>query len=241
MEVAGDDGGVAPPRVEFSGKKLYPEVPAVLPDLNENYLFNSERSFAAEEEGPGSVSEVVDLAEINYTGSLIVGQIRVGLITYQDEISVAGPGPAAAQGGNRRRVPTKTVTKNKQLAVGENFMGYVVEEIEKDRLVLKKGDEMIVKFLYDSDTDREGVGEAIRSQPGQNGPVTGLLPLRRPPASQAPGPRQINPGSEPMAPADHDTARDNKTIRSRSELLRGLDPNFGVPRSSGGPGDPLRR
>ncbi|MFN2364902.1 MAG: hypothetical protein ABR523_00375 [Desulfurivibrionaceae bacterium] len=241
LEGAGDDGGVASPRVEFSGEKLYPEVPAVLPDLNENYLFNSERSFAEEERGGGSFSEVMDLTAINYTGSLIVGQIRVGLITYQDEISVAGASPAAARGGNRRRVPTKTVTKNKQLAVGENFMGYVVEEIAKDRLVLKKGDEMIVKFLYDSDTDREGVGEAIRSQPGQNSALTGLLPPRRSPASLAPGPRQNNPGSGPTAPADHDTAGDNKTIRSRSELLRGLDPNFGAPPSSGGPGDPLRR
>jgi len=242
-EVVGDEGG-APVRAEFSEKKLYPEVPAVLPDLYENYLFNSERSFAAEEEGSsGSGSEVMDLTEINYTGSLIVGQIRMGLITYQDEISVAGASPAAGRGGNRRRVPTKTVTKNKQLAVGENFMGYVVEEIEKDRLVLKKGDEMIVKFLYDSGTDREGVGEAIRSQPGQNSPLTGLLPMRRSPASQAPGPPQNDPGSgPPPAPADHDPAGDNKTIRSRSELLRGLNPNFGAPPSSGeGPGDPFRR
>ncbi|MDT8336100.1 MAG: hypothetical protein RQ753_10415 [Desulfurivibrionaceae bacterium] len=239
-EVALDES-ISVARPEFPEKNLYPPVPAMLPDLNENYLFNSERSFAEDVQDAGVAAEPMDLTGITYTGSLIVGQIRIGLITYQEDVSVAGASPAAGQAGSRRRVPTRTVIKNKQLAVGENFMGYVVEEIAKDRLVLKKGDEMIVKFLYDSGKDRAGASGAIRSQPGQSGAANVGLVVRQAPASPAADARQNNlrPGSTP--PADHDAPADNRTIRSRTELLRGLAPNLGAPPSSGGPGDPLRR
>lgn len=223
-------GGVRP---AFTGKSLYPPVPAVMPDLNDNYLFNSERSFAGDELDAGFADEMVDLAEVTYTGSLIVGNIRMGLITYQDDVPVAGAtAPPARRGAAPPRNRTKTVARNKQLAVGDDFMGYLVEKIEKDRLVLKKGDEMIEKFLYDSGKDRAGVGQAIRTLPGENLTV---------PARQPDNVRRDSSLSRQPAPADSPPSK-VQTIRSRSELLRGLDPNLGVPPSrGGGPGDPLRR
>jgi hypothetical protein len=238
------DEGIGDSKPEFPAKDLYPPVPAVSPELSDNYLFNSERSFEDDGVAAGPANGAVDLAEVTFTGSLIVGQIRIGLITYQDDVAAAPGTPAATsrRGQVARRARTKSVTKNRQLAAGENFMGYSVEAIEKDRIVFKKGDEMIEKFLYDSGKDRSGVGEVIRSQPGQTVTVPGGRTVPPVPARQPADERHNNLRPGNTEPAANNVPSNARTIRSRSELLRGLDPSLGAyPSPGGGPGDPLRR
>ena len=94
--------GVAPGQIESSGDKaekkidlkmdIYPPVPPEMPDFNDGYLFNQERQFLEDESnglvaGAGALGPV-DLNEIVYSGSLILGDVRKALITYQEATSV---------------------------------------------------------------------------------------------------------------------------------------------------------
>lgn len=236
MDELGDD---AKP-FQLQKKELYPPVPAVLPDLNENYLFNSERNFSENELEVGSATGSIDLAEVTYAGSLIVGEIRMALVTYKEKAAVAGRGAASRRpGAASRRTPAKNTEENRQLAVGNNFMGYIVDKIEKDRIVFKKGNEMVVKFLYDSGKDRSGIGQPINSSARQPVATTTSNRTVSPPPVITRPPRDMRPKA--MAPTANDNDSKAQTIRSRSELLRGLDPNIMLPPSSRGAGDHQRR
>ena len=226
---------------------LYPPVPAVLPDLYDGYLFNSERIFEEVAlDSPRGGSGTVDLAEVTYAGSLIVGEIYRGLIVYQEKSPVARRSATPSRRGARtRRTAAKVVSKYKQLERGAQFMGYLVAEIEKDRIVFRKGDEVIEKFLYDPSKDRAGLGSAAKSQavkasravPRTSAP----RPVRRPARNTAKKTADAKAGRV-VGSSDRDTqAAAAKSIKSRSERLLGLDPSLGLPISPGLPGDPLRR
>ncbi len=227
---------------------LYPPVPAVLPDLNDGYLFNSERKFEAVAlDNAGGGNGTVDLAEVTYAGSLIVGEIHKALISYQEKIPVArSAGSNARQAARARRAAPKVVSKYKQLERGEKFMGYLVEKIEKDRIVFSQGDEVVEKFLYDPDKDRAVLGSMVKSQAvapttraAQATPVQRTVSL---PARNI-SPKTVDTKARGVMPASdsgtHSAAA--KLIKSRSERLLGLDPSLGLPRSPRIPGDPLRR
>lgn len=222
---------------------FYPPVPAVLPDLNEGYLFNSERSFTEVDVGlPGTASNVVDMSEVSYVGSLIVGDLHKGLIIYQEKIPARRQTrPASRRAARQRQPAVKTVAKHKQLVLGEKFMGYIVEKIEKDRIVFKNGDEVVEKFLYDQNKKRVAVVSAAKSQAAkvairaaQRTPVQ--RPVSRPAqnntkkAAAVKVSRVVPPTTAPPAV---------KVIKKRSERLLGLaDPSLGLP---GIPEDPLGR
>lgn len=227
---------------------LYPPVPAVLPELYDDYLFNSERNF--EEVALDTIrggSGTVDLAEVTYAGSLIVGEIYRGLIIYQEKSPVARRAASASRRAARtRKTAAKVVSKYKQLERGEKFMGYLVEKIEKDRIVFRKGDEVVEKFLYDPSKDRSASGSAAKSKAtkAKTTPAARRTPVRRTVSRPA---RNItrttaNAKAGRVVSSDHDTqSAAAKLIKSRSERLLGLDPSLGMPRSPGIPGDPLRR
>jgi len=68
---------------------FYPAVPPALPDLNKGYLFNEERvlegagdAAGMEETGDGTDTLVVDMDTVFYAGSIIIGDIRKGLVTF---------------------------------------------------------------------------------------------------------------------------------------------------------------
>ncbi|OKY73849.1 MAG: hypothetical protein BM485_16370 [Desulfobulbaceae bacterium DB1] len=132
---------------------FYPPVPAVLPDLNQGYLFNAERFLPGDKEdetasdmtGEKGQEITVDIATVFYAGSIIVGDTRKGLIVYP---TPASPSPAA-QGANPK-MPTASKPRNyTQLVAGDTVSGYKVVAIEADRLVLQQGEETIEKFLND--------------------------------------------------------------------------------------------
>lgn len=222
---------------------LYPPVPPVLPNLNEGYLFSGERKFEKVElEAENSGSGAVDLAEVVYAGSLIVGEVHRALITYKEK----GPASRRAVGPINRMQKTSSAAgdKYKQLVIGENFMGYVVDKIEKDLIVFRKGDELVEKFLYDSKKVR-AVG-----RPGTNAssasPVRALENTPEQPVQQIPSrrtvirstpaaPERVAPASGGEAPASVDVLRS-----MRSERLLELAPSLGMP-APGLSGDPMRR
>ena len=223
---------------------FYPPVPAVLPDLNEGYLFNSTRSFTEiESDLPGAASNLVDLSEVSYVGSLIVGDLHKGLIIYHEKIPARRQtSPTSRRAARQRKPVVKTVAKHKLLVLGEKFMGYIVEKIEKDRIVFKNGDEIVEKFLYDQNKKRVTVVSAAKSQAAK-------VAIRA--AQQAPVQRSVSRSTQNIAkkaadvkvsrvaPQPITTPPPAKVIKKRSERLLGIaDPSLGLP---GIPGDPLGR
>jgi hypothetical protein len=130
-------------------------------------------------------------------------------------------------------------------------MGYLVDKIEKDRIVFKKGDEVVEKFLYDPNKDRTGGGSAAKSQsakpiralPKTVGRAVQQIPAR-PPVSPARNVPRKSPDARSrrvMPSPGTDTPSAAELRKQRSERLLGLDPSLGIPPSPGIPGDPLRR
>ena len=131
---------------------FYPPVPLALPDLDKGYLFNEERMIEGaaggneggqEEEDTAALS--VDMDTVFYAGSIIIGEVRKGLVTY--------PAPQAAALNRkittRQAAPPARERNYAQLAVGENFSGYEVIEVEPNRIVFRKGADTIEKMLND--------------------------------------------------------------------------------------------
>ncbi len=248
-EVSTGAEGESAAKPTFPEAVLYPPVPAVLPDLNDGYLFNSERKFeAVAVDTAGGGNGAVDLDEVTYAGSLIVGEIYKALITYQEKSPVArSPASTARQAARTRRAAPKVVSKYKQLEQGAMFMGYLVEKIEKDRIVFSKGDEVVEKFLYDPDKDRTVPGSAAKS-PGKAAatraePRTPVQRTVSPPARNVSPATAVANARRVVPESGHDTGQPAaaELIKSRSERLLGLDPSLGRLRSPGLPGDPLRR
>jgi len=229
---------------------LYPPVPEKMPDLNDGYIFNQDRQFEEEAftvagAGGRGMGGSIDLNEVVYAGSLIVGNVRKALITYQEAI------PARQRVANRRkrgqarksRVQKQKAYKHKQLDPGEDFMGYKVAKVEVDRIVFERGSEKIEKFLYDGSKDRVVVQSAVRTGAPKTS-AAGKAGL-----SAASGRRQSSPADNPRADQLSARARTlippgkiksntskttppaDATQRSRrSQRFKGLDPSvLGIP------------
>lgn len=149
------EGRQAKPQTPYLAEKndviFYPPVPVALPDLNKGYLFNEERMIegAAGENGDGteedSTEPFVDMDTVFYAGSIIIGEMRKGLIMFPP---ARMPVPARRTIAKQAPAPPKE-RKYAQLGVGESFSGYKVVAVEPDRIVFQKGTDTIEKILND--------------------------------------------------------------------------------------------
>lgn len=250
VEVVSDDGA----------GRFNPPVVTPLPDVNKGYVFSEKREFVKEAPPePGKSARVEQgpdpLESLLYSGSVIVGNLRRALVSYQEQSRETtrrpspgrGPTPAAAQGAVR----------NKQLHQGDSFLGYVVAAIEPDRIVFAKGELKVEKFLYDRNKKRLAVSESGRRETPPAAEVGGvplqaLAPPERiealmasPSMRSAPGtvPSGLPPGAglgglnseaTPTEEAGGVNGRAqtpapvNRAIR-RSQRLLGIDPLGTVP------------
>ena len=152
------------------------------------------------------------LEQVFYAGSVIVGDRRQGLITYQENNrSGAQPNRSSRFSARSRNVAVKPAseTQYKVLKPGDRFLGYVVAAIEPDKIVFEKGGEKVEKFLYDQNKKRPEVSETPRATPspaqaGVNGTVTA------PPANISPNVGSGPGGSSPPSPTPF-----RRSIRSR--------------------------
>lgn len=229
-----EDKPVSPAKVV-----LYPPVPDVLTDLNEGYLFNIDRAFEEIESG-SAPSSAVDLTEVFYAGSLIIGEMHKGLITYQDKGPASRRPVSPKRGATQLRRPSvQAVYKHKQLALGEKFMGYNVDKIEKDRIVFKKDDDVVEKFLYDPSKQRGKVGAVAKPQSAK--PRTVRSKAQQIPARSTAN-RVNSVAPKRVMPSSGNSAALLKAEKKRrSELLLGFNPSLGISTSPGVSGDPLRR
>ncbi len=199
-----------------------PAVRAV-PEVYSGYLFNEERKLDEADFGEfGSGSQetpeatAAGLEQVYYTGSVIVGDRRQALITYQENIR--GGSQAARLNSYPRRgrvgaAETMSGSQNKVLIPGDHFMGYVVAAIEPEKIVFEKGGEKVVKFLYDQNKKRPAVSEAPRTaapfdQAGVNAPV------RTSPANQPPTNPSVSVRTVPGVPS-RAVSPSRRAIRSR--------------------------
>lgn len=206
---AGPSGFVTAPIASGSAKAeksvlpamaLYPPVPEKMPDLNDGYIFNQERlfeedDFTAAGSGGAGLGAAIDLNEVVYSGSLIVGDVRKALITYQEAVPAKPRATAGRRGVRPKKSRTQKTYRHKQLDAGEDFMGYKVAKIESDRIVFEKGGEKIEKFLYDGGKDRVVVKSAVRT----GGPQTVAAEKTVQPAATA-GRRQVPPPARSTVP-----------------------------------------
>jgi hypothetical protein len=230
-----------------------PPVVAPLPDVNAGYVFSEKRKY--EKDDPASAAKVapVDqgpdpLTSLLYSGSLIAGNLRRALVTYQELPREAdrsrpptgrGPAPAPAQGA----------TQNKQLNQGDRFLGYVVASIEPDRIVFEKGDRKVEKFLYDQGKKRMAppASSPRAAMPTEIGgvPLQAIAPpeilaamMAPPPSARRPtsgagavvsGPLSgVGPAGDAAGKNADAQAQSSRVVR-RSQRLLGMESMINVP------------
>ena len=238
--------GPVEPGDDKTGKKvaaemdLYPPLPKMMPDLNDGYIFNKERHFEEDDtSGVWSLGPAgsIDLNEIVYSGSLIVGDVRKALITYQEMASTPKPVANRRTAGRQpRKSRAKKTYQHKQLDPGEDFMGYKVAKIESDRIVFERGSEKIEKFLFDGSKDRVVVKTATRtvapktSGAGRTVPPAATSRRQSPPPAKGTAPPPVTPraAKPPVTtrPDARNTPPASASRRSRrSQRFLGLDPS----------------
>ena len=160
---AAEEKKQAKPQAAYQADKsviFYPAVPPALPDLNKGYLFNEERMLEGadaagmEETGEGADNLVVDMETVFYAGSIIIGDIRKGLVTFPVAATpvrkTARPQQTGAAPASAPQKPRNYV----QLVAGESFSGYKVIAVEADRIIFQKGEETVEKLLNDPKKSR---------------------------------------------------------------------------------------
>ena len=162
-----DQERVAPPEKEEKKKtatreppkqfSFYPQVPAKLPDLRQGYLFNEDRLLVSEEQKKEddkipepSDGIKVDMDQLYYAGSIILGDTKKALVTYVD---LQGQKVKTASKSKVKRESSRK-KKYARLQVNDKLGGYTVTEIEKDHITFERGGKRIEKSLYDSSKDR---------------------------------------------------------------------------------------
>jgi hypothetical protein len=243
------DKAVAEAQVDESSR-FNPSVAAPLPDLNKGYVFSEKRKYEKDEPVEAAKVAVVEqgpdpITSVLYSGSIIVGDLRRALVTYQELAKEAGP----SRPGGRGPAPAPSAPKNKQLNQGDRFLGYLVASVEPDRIVFEKGDLKVEKFLYDRGKTRLAAPELSprEAPPKEVGgvPLQAMAPpeileaLMNPTAARRnlPGARVGGPTipampSPPLAAGDKGgdqaaTAQSNRMVR-RSQRFLGMD-SFNVP------------
>jgi len=190
---------VARPLAAMPGESLslQPTPLGALPDLNEGYLFNAERSLAAGggKNGQAQKAANVTIDKIHYSGSIITATNPRALLSY----AVGGQADSSGGAAGSQKQGFLRVT------VGDTVNGYKVTEILPEKIVFSKDGQKITKLLYDKAKDR-GVAPSpmsSREQSGQQAPppvVPGRTPAIQDPPPGIPGHKPNLMGYVPDTP-----------------------------------------
>jgi hypothetical protein len=176
----------------------------------------------------------VALEQVFYSGSLIIGEKRQALVTYQQN-NTGGRRPGRSlDRGRAAAAEAQSGYQNKVLKPGDRFMGYEVAAIEPEKIVFKKGGEKVEKFLFDQNKKRPVVNEPPRPAPAPapaNGQTGVNAPVMTPPFNLPPNVR--------IAPVGGAGSPPSATRRSRrSQRLLGTNPPPAVPAQPVPPAQP---
>lgn len=144
-----------------------PAVVTPLPDVNTGYVFSEKRKFEKDDPANAAKAALAEqgpdpLTTVFYAGSVIAGDLRRALVTYQELSRETGPRRSVP--GRGQAVAVQGGVLKKQLNKGDRFLGYVVAAVEPDRLVFEKGDLKVEKFLYDQSKKRQSPPAATPRQ-----------------------------------------------------------------------------
>lgn len=216
--------------VIYESDKLdyYPPDPDVMPDLLDGYIFNQERLLeeeieeeVPEEDVTPQAAAIEDFEQVQYSGSVIMESQRLALIKFPE-----APPPEEKENDlkrrrpGHRRLPVKSARsqkssgglKNIRVKQGEMFKGFLVAEIAPEMIVFERGEEKIVKYLYDKNKERT----VAKPSPSRNEekPIAKLVP---------PGTPAV-PGVPPTAPPQ--SAQQAGAAKPQASLVK---PNAAVP------------
>lgn len=167
---------------------LQPVVPAMMPDLKPGYLFNEERTIVEEavvnqepEFNGNDLGIDADIEQLTYSGSIIGDTFSTAVVMFPPAKKVSAPRNAR---GRRLNASSTSSEESIQVNVGDVLSGYQIAEISPDKIVLKKGAEVVEKFLYDSNKKRVAPSRAPRvrapATPSRPGPAPANAPVPRP-------------------------------------------------------------
>jgi hypothetical protein len=133
---------------------FYPQVPKKLPDLNQGYVFNEDRFLAsADTEEKGEQAEEptdgvkLDMDQLFYAGSIIIGDNRKGLVSYVD---LQAKSVKKKKATSKTKKSSSSKKKYAQLKINDQLGGYTVTEVEADHITFERGGKSIAKTLHDS-------------------------------------------------------------------------------------------
>lgn len=154
------------PRHKQKKISFYPSVPSPMPDLYDGYLFNEERHLAdPEEKVEEDIAEEgvdLDLDAVMYTGSIIIGNMVKGLITYPEpQQKIVKPRNYRNKSRKKTRLPLDKKRVSKTVQPGDVVGGFRISSIVPEKIVFIKGKEQIEKMLYDSEKKRIVVPKAL--------------------------------------------------------------------------------
>ena len=129
-------------------QSLQPPVSGDVPDLNQGYIFNAERSLAGgggkDEQSQNAGNVAID--KIHYSGSIITGTTNPrALLTY----SLGGQSGSSAGGEGGQKQGFLRVT------VEDTVNGYKVTEILPEKITFSRGGQKITKLLYGKTKERQ--------------------------------------------------------------------------------------
>jgi hypothetical protein len=192
-------------KTAISEEEIGEETPAPSPldfaVIGENNLFHPERRVPLDNKDEKALPK----PELVLYGTIIDGGIRVAYI--EDKKS-----PQSTPGRGKRQ----TVAK-----IGDAFSGFIIKEIEADRIVLVRGEERMVVSLTEKDKQREGA-DGSSASPATGKPVgPGVVPVpgrRTPTPMPAPSPAANMPMPTPM-PANPPAVSPKQIDMQRQKIL----------------------
>ncbi len=165
---------------------LNPILRSQVPDLNNGYLFNTERFLAKDaraiKTGKGFGNNI-RVEDIVFSGAILGEGYKKALVSYS---------PGAKQEIRPSRVGAKAASTKRmetiQLNEGDQFGGYTVKEIAVDFILFVKGSDTIKKTLFDPDKERQLLSPRATSPPPTAQTSPGTVPPRRvaPPSVKRP-------------------------------------------------------
>ncbi len=165
---------------------LNPKMARTLPNLNQGYLFNSERFLKSS--GMSTTTNTVNSQNINmdtlqYDGSLIVGETRKAIISFVTG-ATAKPQRVTQKAPGSRRPATQVNRSSKIIALGDTVAGYTVSQIEPEKITFNQGSNEITKELFSTEKKRQAAPITKQKKPAParvTKPVKKATPQPQPP------------------------------------------------------------
>lgn len=212
--------------------QFYPPLAAV-PDLTNGYIFNEERGVAAEkkQEGEGQQVSSVDVKDVFYVGSVIMGDMQKGIVSYpisKKKIT----GVRATQSAQ------KSSMEQVFLKPGDILGGYEVMDVQPDKIVFKKDSDIVEKMLNDPEKQRltppkptpkpgkSTIRKAVSSRTQTGRPGTTSRVTRSKSTVTTPGRARTTTQAAPRP--ESSSGSSPRSRRMTPEEMRELDREFGI-------------